>query len=271
VSDSIAKAPSTDVLGQWEVMCAKAKTLVSSGFLPRAVRTPEQAIAIMQTGVELGLGPMQAMRSIHVIEGKPTISAELMAGLVFQRVPGALLRVAKTGADMCEVHAARPGQPPTVITWTLADARAAGIAGKDVWKKYGRAMLRSRAISEACRAVFPDATLGLYTPEELGAQVDDSGAAIIDATVDTVQPARFAEPARDESPPADEAPYTFAKGAHKGQSIQEVPADYIQRLLDETEHPIARRLRDACEAELDRRIGLSEGGQSEVADEGEVE
>ncbi len=164
-----------DPMRQWEVMLAQAQTLVRSGFLPKAINTAEKALAVMQTGKELGIGAMQSLRAIHIIDGKPTMSAELIGGLVLSRIPGAMLRVVETNEQRCVVHAARPGHEPTVFTFTHEDAQRAGLLGKDNWKKYERAMLRSRCITEAARAIFPDATMGLYDADELGAITNETG------------------------------------------------------------------------------------------------
>ena len=164
-----------DPMRQWEAMLAQAQTLVRSGFLPKAINTAEKALAVMQTGKELGIGAMQSLRAIHIIDGKPTMSAELIAGLVLSRIPGAMLRVVETTEERCVVHAARPGHEPTPFVFTMQDAKQAGIASKDNWRKYPRAMLRSRAITEAARAIFPDATMGLYDADELGAITGESG------------------------------------------------------------------------------------------------
>lgn len=156
-------------------MRQQAAALVKSGFLPRAVDTPEKAIAIMQTGKELGIGPMQSLRCIHILDGKPVMAAELIAGLVLARVPNATLRVARTSSDECVVLAARPGQDATEFRWTMQDAQRAGLVNKDNWRKYPRAMLRNRALAEASRGIFPDATMGLYDPDELGAVTNERG------------------------------------------------------------------------------------------------
>lgn len=173
-SNQLARSVS-DELDTWERMREQAKALVESGFLPRAVNTPEKALAIMQTGKELGLGPMQALRSIHIIEGKPTMSADLIAGLALQRVPGMVLRVAESTDAKCVVKAARSGQELTTFTFTIQDAQRAGLVNKDNWKKYPRQMLRARCITEAARAIAPDAVVGIYDPDELGAVTGPSG------------------------------------------------------------------------------------------------
>jgi hypothetical protein len=53
------------------------------------------------------------------------------------------------------------------VTWTLAHAKQIGIASKDNWRNYPRAMLRARCISEGIRAVYPGCVVGVYTPEEV--------------------------------------------------------------------------------------------------------
>src|SRR4051812_30875745 len=115
---ALAKPDHTE-MAAWEVMRQQATALVASRLLPRSVDTPEKAIAIIQTGRELGIGPMQALRAIHVIEGKPTMSAELMAGLVLARLPGAVLRVASSSNDECTVIAARPHQPESSFSFSM--------------------------------------------------------------------------------------------------------------------------------------------------------
>lgn len=162
-------------LTEWDRMRQQAKTLVDSGFLPKAINTPEKALAVMQTGKELGLAPMQALRSIHIIDGKPTMSADLIAGLVMSRHPGAVLRVVESTNEKCIIQAGRSGQQLGTFEFSMADANRAQLTAKDNWKKYPRAMLRARCITETARAVFPDAVMGLYDPDELGAVTGPNG------------------------------------------------------------------------------------------------
>jgi len=94
---------------------------------------------------------------------------------VMARIPGSVLRVASTTNDECTVEASRPGQQATIFRFSMKDAQAAQLTGKDNWKKYPAAMLRARCLAAAARAIFADATMGMLTPDELGVVTDERG------------------------------------------------------------------------------------------------
>lgn len=167
---------------EWMALKDQATTVVKSGLLPTAIKTPEQAIAIALKGRELGVPMMQAFAHIHIIQGKPTISAELMLSLIFRNCPGAVVDYVETTELSCVVQAKRPNGSAVRFSFSMDDAKQAQIEAKESWKKYPGAMLRARAISIMARALFPDAIMGCsYTPEELGAEIDDEGG-VIDVT-----------------------------------------------------------------------------------------
>lgn len=149
-----------------------AKRYVDSGLLPSGIKTPQQALTIMSVGREVGVPATYALRNIHVIEGKPTCSAELLMALVRRSYGQAALRVREATNEACTVEYREQGwDGVSSLTFTIDDARKAQLAEKAMWKKYPRAMLRSRAVSECVRTAFPECIAGLYTPEELGAEV----------------------------------------------------------------------------------------------------
>lgn len=160
-------------------MQKQASVYLKSGFLPDAIKTPEQAIVIMQKGQELNIPPMQALSHIHVIKGKPTMSAELMLAQIYRNCPGAVIDFVALTNDCCVIEATRPGHRIAKFSFDMDDAKQAQLLGNPSWKKYPRAMLRSRCVSEMARTMFPDCIAGVsYVPEELGAEVDDSGEVI---------------------------------------------------------------------------------------------
>lgn len=204
--------------GEWEALKEQALALIKSGFFPRSVNTPEKVIAVMLAGRELGLPPMQSIRAISIVDGKPTLSAETMLALAYQRVPGLKVEV-KSSNEGATVIGSRPGGPTVTVSFSKADATAAGLLGKDNWRKYPAAMFRARAISAWCRVVTPDAILGCYTPEELeptqsAPQAAQAGSGqVIDIT--TAQEVHDTRPTQEEAaqehpeePGADDGPPT---------------------------------------------------------------
>lgn len=154
-----------------------ARLLAASGMLPAQYRDkPANLLWALEYAESLGLHPMAAITGVHVIEGKPSASAALIASLV--RRAGHRLRV--VGDDrqaVCEIVRADDPTFTFRSTWTIDRARTAGLLGKGTWSKYPAAMLKARAITECARDAAEDVLHGLhYTPEELGAVVDDAGA-----------------------------------------------------------------------------------------------
>lgn len=142
--------------------------LASSALLPAALRKkPEDVLVTILAGRELGLGPMAAIRGIHVIEGKPTMSADLMVGLVKRSNACEWFRVVESTPTKAVYETKRKGEPqPTRMTWTIEQAKLAGVASKDNWRKYPDAMLRARCASALARAVYPDLLAGCYESDE---------------------------------------------------------------------------------------------------------
>lgn len=192
-----------------------AKELANSGLLPTAYRRqPANVLYALEYGEMLGLSPMAAITGVHVIEGKPSASAGLISALV--RRAGHKLRVSGTNKTAtCTIIRSDDPEHPFIVTWTLrrnADdnpsAEEAGLLNKDIWKKYPASMLKSRAITQCARDACEEALFGLhYTPEELGAEVDEDGA-ILGEIVEDEQPVRDIRPAPEpdaERPARDEA------------------------------------------------------------------
>lgn len=201
---------------------------IKSGLLPTSIKLPEQAMIIMLKGRELGIPPMQAFSSIAVVNGKPTMSAELMLSKIYQAVPGAIVDYVSTNEIECVINAKRPGGKVARFSFSLEDAKRAGLLNKGTWAAYPAAMLRARCISAMARAMFPDALSGVvYTAEELGAEVDADGHVI------EIPNERLAEaaPAPAVSQPVQapvEAPKNPLETAREEQAaVEEEPGEYI--------------------------------------------
>lgn len=129
------------------------------------IKTPDQAVALMLIAQAEGMHPAIAARDYHVIQGRPALKADAMLAR-FQAAGG---KVAwKTYTDLEVTGEFSHAQGGSVsVTWTMEMAKRIGLASKDNWKNFPRAMLRSRCISEGIRTVYPGCVVGVYTPEEV--------------------------------------------------------------------------------------------------------
>ena len=147
---------------------ALAKRLSGSKLLPAELRaSADIAVTILQ-GLELGLKPMQALRSIHIVKGKPVLSAELIAALVMRSSECTYFRlVSSTDAEATYETLRRDFPEPVRLSFTMEQAKAAGLVSRDNWKKYPAAMLRARCKAALAREVYPEYAMGLYDADEL--------------------------------------------------------------------------------------------------------
>lgn len=145
-----------------------AQRIAKTEFVPSALRNrPEAVLACMLAGHEVGIGPMQALSKIHIIEGRPAMAAELMRALV-QREGHEIWFEESSSARVTLCGRRRESDHVSKVTWTLDDAKRADLSGKKNWRQYPRQMLAARATGELCRMVFADVLGGVsYTPEEL--------------------------------------------------------------------------------------------------------
>lgn len=147
--------------------------LAKSGAAPTHFNSPEKVLAGIMYGRELGLGPWQALQSLYPVRGKYALMGQDMLGMI--QASGKLEWM--KAEDYETSHEGKPdkgvrvtmkrsGQEhPFVGEFTWRQAQAAGLAGKDTYKAYGRDMLYWRAFARAARG-FADVTKGLVVYED---------------------------------------------------------------------------------------------------------
>jgi hypothetical protein len=195
-----------------------AKTLAGSSLLG-ALKTPEAVFLVMATGAEMGIPPTAALRSIHIVQNKPVLSADLIVALCLKS-PLCEYFTCKSSTDKEATYITRRrGSDPVTNQFTIEDAARAGLANKDNYKNYGRAMLRHRAAAELARMVYPDLVLGIYAEEEIA----------------------------EVGPPPSEPRQVVAPEVLEGEVVQSEPPPSIDRLtaayLDASSMDDVQRLR----------------------------
>ena len=147
-------------LSDIQQMAEVASTSRMFGF-----KNQQEAMAIMLLCQAENLHPAVAMRDYHVIQGRPALKADAMLAR-FQQAGGSVKWKDYTDEKVTGIFSHSQGGE-LEVTWTLSQAKSIGIANKDNWRNYPRAMLRARVISEGIRAVYPGCVVGVYTPEEV--------------------------------------------------------------------------------------------------------
>lgn len=191
-------------LPMFEPVAKLAVDISQTEFVPAALRGKPAAItAAILYGRELGLGPMQSLQNIDVIDGRPAVSAEMARALAL--AAGHELYVEETTTTRCVVRGRRANSREWVtVTWTMDDAKRAGLDGRPNYRRHPRRMLQARATGELCHLLFSDAIGGMpFTLEELTDDSDAQGA--IGAGE---QPARTAQRSRRAARPAPAAAET---------------------------------------------------------------
>lgn len=125
-----------------------------------------QAAVKAQVAMELGISPMLGLSAIHIVEGRPTLSAAMLAALM--KRSGYSWKILAHTEEECRLEIRSGGESLGECGFTLGEAKAAGLLSRPNWSKHRRDMLFARAISRAARWFAPEVALGVYTPEELG-------------------------------------------------------------------------------------------------------
>lgn len=153
-----------------------SKWIDASKLYPQ-FKSPAAIVTVIMRGKELGLGVTTALAGFHVVEGKPTASADLIRALATRSPKCKYFRLVHSDESYSEWETWHTDHPePTKYRYTIEEARKAGLRGGN-WEKRPRDMLTKTAASKLARIVFPMETLGLYAPEEMGDYVDTVGEA----------------------------------------------------------------------------------------------
>ena len=145
------------------------ETFYKSGMFAD-IKSAQQAVVKIMAGAEMGISPFQAMSGIHIIQGKPTIGAGLMASRV--KASGKYnYKVLEMTDKVCSIEFTEGGQPIGTSAFTIEDAKKAGTKNID---RFPRNMLFARAMSNGVRWFCPDIYEGpVYVPEEMQEVTED--------------------------------------------------------------------------------------------------
>lgn len=215
MTDALVKTTPGVSLSTVNEMWRFAKIAAMSGHLRTDLHADaaiSDAVMRIQAGAELGIGPHAAMAGILFIQGQQTFKANLVAALV--KSSGKYdYKVLRTDDTACLIEWFQDGEHVGESEFTEADRERAGLAlqgrrgGDSNWKKYPKAMMFARALTQGARMYCPDVFIGgVYTPEEIKAEVvDDDAPEAAPVEPDAPVDAEFEEPPADDATPVEYA------------------------------------------------------------------
>ena len=164
-----------------------ATAMHASGYFGD-VKSQAQAMVKVMAGAEIGLPPFASMSGIHIVNGKPTLGANLIATLV-KNDPRYDYRVKRADNEACVLAWYEGGALVGESSFSIQEANAAGLTNKQTWKAYASDMLFARALTRGARRYAPGIFGGapVYTPDEMGVETDEEGH-IIEGQIVTVEP-----------------------------------------------------------------------------------
>ncbi len=146
-------------------LVAMGDQLRRTGFLPAHIKDGVSFAAIVLMGRELGMGTMAACRKLQVIKGTVTERADSQLAR-FKSAGGRaeFKELSETRAVLILRH---PNGDQHTETFTIEDAKRAGLASNDNYNKHPKAMLRSRAITAGLKSIGWEGAVGIYDPDEV--------------------------------------------------------------------------------------------------------
>lgn len=218
-----------------------ARVFAASGLFGRAgnqeTQVAECAIRLM-AGMEAGFSPFASATGVHIINGRPAFSANLLAQAV-RRHPDYDYRVLEKTSKGCRIRFLSRGEVLGEELFTIDMAERAGLLKNPTWKAYPEAMLFSRALTAGMRTHCPDALGGhpAYTPEELG------DAEVVQVTVtepapvlgDAVDPVQEAQQACDAAGLTPDGLIGFCLMVSNGRipALADLPAATLARIISQ--------------------------------------
>ena len=200
------------------------KMMAESGYFTDARQAAQAGVKVL-AGQEMGFGAFASMTGIYIIQGRPSVSANLMASAVKSN-PRYDYRVREMSEQVCKIEyfeiIAGHRESIGMSEFTLADARKAGTKNLE---KFPRNMLFARAMSNGIRWFCPDVFSGnaTYTPEELGADVDEDGNIIDIPSIEVIQPkTEPAKPEQKEPTPLERLHELMAEAGIEDYQVREI-------------------------------------------------
>jgi hypothetical protein len=203
-----------------------AAMLLQTKMVPSHFTNPQAVVTAILYGQELGFSPMQALQSVVVVQGKPTLDSNSLKALILQA--GGRIETVEWTDTNCKLRFVR-GEWAEEYSFSWEDATKMGLTSKDNWRKMPKAMLYARCISIGARNMFADFTKGFYSTDEMKDSVKSySNEKTLDAPVN-VTPTETIKPKVSQACMYRITPEQFDELGEKGHALYLFLTDNAKR------------------------------------------
>lgn len=159
---------------QHDLQMQKALAISRAGeMLPKNYRNQPGAVFLaLEWAQQRNLAVLDVLHGVAFVHGKPVIDSTLQRALAI--AAGYRLTITHADEQRATVVVTRNNEQLGTASFTIEEARTAGLAGKDNWKRHPTEMMVARATTRAIKWFCPEALLGgVLTEDELeGAELD---------------------------------------------------------------------------------------------------
>lgn len=204
-----------------------SKQLATSDLCPKSFGgKPENVLAAIMMGHELGFGVMQSLSNIAVVNGRASVWGEAVSALILNSGLCDYLLDSVTGdgkALSVTIKTKRKGMPEYSYTYSWADAEKAGLVGKDTYQKYPKDMLYWKCLGRVGKRIYADVMKGIAI-REIADEMETEYVGRVE--VEEPKPEKPARKAKADKPASDPVPEKPAEPAAPAPKSEETkPAE----------------------------------------------
>lgn len=246
--------------------------MAKSELVPKCYQDkPGNIMVAIQMGSELGLSPMRALRSIAVINGRATMWGDDVLAMVLASPVCEYVDESESTDKQGVCKTKRKGCAEQVSTFTLEDAKRAGLLGKQgPWQTNTSRMLKLRARGFGVRDTFADVLAGLVSVEEAmdlpRVEPDDPSANILEAS----QPLTLKDKLKAKVEAVEDK--AQGDGVGLGGGVAVLPANTPEQTQQASDAPAGPGLSKAVAQDFISKVKMSESVRecSQVGNEAEA-
>ncbi len=162
-----ALVPASEHAAELDVELRRAQAIAAArNALPATyANNPGAVLVVDQWARQRGIDTLTAMQNVSFISGRPVVDATFQRAMATRA--GYDVKVVQVSDESATVEVHRNGEKLGAVTWTMADAQRAKLAGKDNWKNHPKNMLVARATTDALRWHAPEILLGVWLEDEV--------------------------------------------------------------------------------------------------------